>query len=791
MRPAVPCAIDGSYPMAQSDTGGISDSDMNQVRSLLRRWLAPLERQLAMEPADPALHDAFERAGIVNCNWGVRAFCGFALALLTVSAIGTRLSEPLLFGPLLRVRVIAALALLVIIAASSSRRGHENARWLAVAAVLVMSLTLHALAQHSGGQASFQYDRMSLVLFGVAFLMSWGAVWSALACSVALGVFVVGSIGTEGTSEEQFVGNLGRLIVASVVTVSANVIRERRRWRNLVNARALADARAATQRTRHQYESLVDIAGSAIVVLDSERRIVEFNRGAESLSGYRRDEVLGKDYFALFRPDLAPQDVPRAMAGALAGEEIRGMESEILVRGGAHRFVLWNIARVGGPEPDRVRYIGVGQDITDRKQAEDEIRRLNAELEQRVLARTTELRESEALFRTMFEVAPIGVVTVDAAGLIVHANPAFQRMLGYDASDLRDRSVFDLTVADDRARTMHAYALLSRGRHATVQLDKRYVHREGTVVWVHEAVASIRNAQGDFAYALGMVDDVSERKRAEDRAREHSEQLAHVLRVSTMGEMAAQLAHEINQPLGAIVNYANGITMRLRERGIEAGEVGAAVTHIASEGHRAAEIIRRMRDFIRRGEVRREWADPNDVVREAAHLVEPDARRHAIPLRLVLASGLPLVEMDRIQIIQVALNLLRNGIEAMADNPAEDNELLIQTAAAPGAGIEISVRDTGGGIAETATERVFDPFFTTKVTGLGMGLSISRSIVEAHGGRLWAEANAARGTTFTFFIPRANGAGWHGSTISGAPRGRSERAGRQQDERDPDEVRKQ
>src|SRR5262249_11822236 len=153
----------------------------------------------------------------------------------------------------------------------------------------------------------------------------------------------------------------------------------------------------------------------------------------------------------------------------------------------------------------------------------------------------------------------IGVVTADAAGLIAHANQAFQRLLGYELTALRQRSIFELTVPDDRARTMNAYALLSRGRSTNVHLDKRYVHRDGTVVWVHEAVAIIRDPQGEFAYALGMVDDVSERKRAEDRAREQGEQLAHVLRVSTMGEMAAQLAHEINQPLGAIVNYANGI----------------------------------------------------------------------------------------------------------------------------------------------------------------------------------------------------------------------------------------
>jgi len=725
---------------------------MSETDSHPRGRFADAARTEGPTRADQALRDAFDRAGVANCQWGLRVFCGFALALLAASTVDSWFSERPIFASLLRIRLSAAAALAVIVIASGTRVGRARARLLALGAVLVMSVTLHALAQETGGEASPQYDRMTLVMLGTAIMMSWGPLWAAVACGIVLAVFTVGSVATAGVSTGPFMANIGRLFAAGVVTISANTIRERRRWRDTLNDQALVEARAATRQSRLEYDSLMETAGSAILVLSPDRRIVEFNRGAEAIFGYRRDEVLGKDYFALFRPDLSPEDIASVMARASAGEEIRGRESEVRVRGGAHRFILWNIARLSGPE-DTAPYIGVGQDITDRIRAEDEIRRLNAELEQRVLARTAELRESEERFRTMFEAAPIGVVTVDASGVIAQANPAFQQMLGYDMNALRQRSIYELTGADDRARTINAYALLRRGRKAHVQLDKRYVHRTGASLWVHEAVASIHDARGDFVFALAMVDDVSERKRSEDRAREHGEQLAHVLRVSTMGELAAQLAHEINQPLGAIVNYANGIGMRLREHGMDAPALSVAVGHIASEAHRAAEIIRRMRDFIRRGEVRREWADGNEVVREAARFAEPDARRHGIPLRLVLADGLPMLEMDRIQVVQVVLNLVRNGIEAMARSGDEDNELLVQTACADGAGIEVSVRDTGTGVPAAQTERIFEPFFTTKVSGLGMGLSISRSIIEAHGGRLWAAPNRDRGTTFSFILP--------------------------------------
>jgi C4-dicarboxylate-specific signal transduction histidine kinase len=279
------------------------------------------------------------------------------------------------------------------------------------------------------------------------------------------------------------------------------------------------------------------------------------------------------------------------------------------------------------------------------------------------------------------------------------------------------------------------------------------VNRSGAMLWVHEASAVVRDERGEFDYVLTMVEDVTERQHAEARARQHQEHLAHVLRVSTMGEMAAELAHELNQPLGAIVNFANGTLVRLRARGIDA-EIEQAVAQIAGEGLRAGEIIRRIRDFVRQGDSHREPSDINELVRQAAYLINSDARGSGIPVRLVLDPALPLINVDRIQMEQLIVNLLRNAIDAIVAAAHGNDEVLIQTDAGAES-VQVTVRDTGVGLPAGGTTRIFDAFFTTKRGGLGMGLSISRSIIEAHGGRLWASANRDRGTTFTFSLPRA------------------------------------
>jgi signal transduction histidine kinase len=222
-----------------------------------------------------------------------------------------------------------------------------------------------------------------------------------------------------------------------------------------------------------------------------------------------------------------------------------------------------------------------------------------------------------------------------------------------------------------------------------------------------------------------------------------------------MGEMVAEIAHEVNQPLASIANFATGLTARL-ERGVDdLDAVRTAAANIASEALRASDIIRRLRDFLRRGEARWACCDANALVRDALRLIEPELRQDAVALRLELASGPLHVQVDRVQIAQVVLNLLRNALEAMTAGNGGLREVQVETARTTDGAVVVSVRDSGIGLPPAQETRIFEAFFTTKERGLGLGLSISRSIIEAHGGRLWAELNREHGAVVSFVLPPA------------------------------------
>jgi signal transduction histidine kinase len=249
----------------------------------------------------------------------------------------------------------------------------------------------------------------------------------------------------------------------------------------------------------------------------------------------------------------------------------------------------------------------------------------------------------------------------------------------------------------------------------------------------------------------------AERAEADIRASKHQAELAHAARLSTLGGMAAGLAHEINQPLSAIVSYARGCARRLRGGDLQPDALLDVVESIAAQALRAAAVLRRIRDFVRHHELPRERVDLADLVREAARFAEVEAQQLGVALR-VEPSSTPLpVEVDVVQIEQVILNLVRNAFEATTSRLGGTREVTIRSLRTAG-GAEVTVSDTGSGVPPELMGRLFEPFFTTKRDGLGLGLSISRSIVEAHGGRLWAEPSSPRGTIFHLELPRPRGA---------------------------------
>jgi C4-dicarboxylate-specific signal transduction histidine kinase len=270
-------------------------------------------------------------------------------------------------------------------------------------------------------------------------------------------------------------------------------------------------------------------------------------------------------------------------------------------------------------------------------------------------------------------------------------------------------------------------------------------------------VAPVRNRDNLVIGLRWLLQDITERKRATDVVKQHEADLAHVSRLSVMGEMATGLAHELNQPLAAILNYVQGCVRRLQAGGCEPGQLLQALEEVAAQAHRAGAIITRLRAFVSKRPFQRGPVMINDVVREVLGLAAPGISSAAPRIWLDLDDALPPVYVDRIQIEQVLLNLVRNGVEAMADVLPAERELTISTSLPSDGTVQVAVRDTGTGLSAEHRERLFEPFFTTKPQGMGMGLAISRSILEAHGQKLWATANGDRGTTFCFTLPVSDG----------------------------------
>jgi PAS domain S-box-containing protein len=270
---------------------------------------------------------------------------------------------------------------------------------------------------------------------------------------------------------------------------------------------------------------------------------------------------------------------------------------------------------------------------------------------------------------------------------------------------------------------------------------------DGTYRWHLQQAVVLRDSQGKVLKFVGTTTDIDDQKRAEETLRQAKDELARAKRVTTMGELAASLAHEISQPITGAITNANVCLKKLGHDEPDLDEVRAAVNRIARDAQRAAEIIGRIRSQFQKGAVNREFFDVNEIIRETIALLHSEAIRHNISIRTELADNLPRIAGDRVQLQQVAMNLIVNSIEAMKDVDGK-REMTIKSQHGENQQILVSLSDTGLGIPPQLAEQIFDPFFTTKPHGTGMGLRISRSIVESHGGRLWAQGAAGRGATF-------------------------------------------
>jgi two-component system sensor kinase FixL len=375
---------------------------------------------------------------------------------------------------------------------------------------------------------------------------------------------------------------------------------------------------------------------------------------------------------------------------------------------------------------------------------------------------TAPLPEREALLRAILETSPDGLITIEEDGSIQAFNPAAERMFGYAAAEVIGRNVAWLMPSPYREEhDAYLERFLRTGEKRIIGIGREVLGqcKDGTIFPLELAVGEVQ-AAGRRLFA-GFVKDVSARRQSEHRLQELQAELIHVARLSAMGEMGSALAHELNQPLTAIINYAQTASGLVERRAWEdAGDLVSLLEKTVQQAGRAGQIIRRLRQFIAKGETDRALEDVNAVVEEASALALIGTGGKGIAARRVLADGLPPVLLDKIQIHQVVTNLIRNSVDAL--DGVQRREIVISTRQAGRDAVEISVADTGPGLASEVADRLFQPFVTTKPAGLGIGLSICRSIVDAHGGRLFPGDNPGGGTIFHIHLPAAEPGGERG-----------------------------
>ncbi len=362
-----------------------------------------------------------------------------------------------------------------------------------------------------------------------------------------------------------------------------------------------------------------------------------------------------------------------------------------------------------------------------------------------------ELATSEERWRKLFESVPVGVGLIGSHRRYVATNPAFQRMLGYSATELNRLSPADITHEDDRAET-EAIVAASIAGEPSQRIEKRYRRQDGGVIWA-EVNGFLASIEGSAPLLGAIAVDVTERKRAEEALRDAHADLERMARLTTMGELSASIAHEINQPLAAVVTQSEAALRFLDRHEPDLEEVRDALSCIARDGMRMADVIRGLRTLARKSAPQLSRVDIDDVIREVLTLASGELRRHNVVLRTELAAEDELVMGDRVQLQQVLLNLIVNGVEAMREVTERTRELTVSSTLADPSSVLVAVQDTGAGLDPAIADRVFQPFFTTKPDGTGMGLAICRSIVEAHGGRLWVSPRAPHGADVRFTVP--------------------------------------
>ena len=490
-----------------------------------------------------------------------------------------------------------------------------------------------------------------------------------------------------------------------------------------VSALRTREDRKRTEKALRERAQLLDLTHDTIFVRDMSDVITFWNRGAEELYGWKSEQAVGKVSHQLtqtiFAARLEEINAELFRTGRWEGELIHTK------RDGTQVTVASRWALQRDEQGNPIAILETNNDITERKRA-------------------------EYLIWHVFESSPDSISIVGRDYRYQRVNPVFARFWGMPAENIVGMQVTDLMGRENFERRVKNLDRCFAGEEVSFADWFATPHgRKYRAISYSPLRPDLQRVEA----ALVIARDLTEHVLASEALREAQMQLAHVNRVTTMGQLAASIAHEVNQPLAAAVTNAYAALRWLGAQPPDVEEGRQALGYIIKDGRRASEVIDRIRGLIKKAPARNDPLDINEVVLEVIALTRSEALRNGVSLQSQLANGLPLVQGDRIQLQQVMLNLIVNAIEAMSSTSEGSRELLISTGKDGSDAVLVVVRDSGPGLDPEGLGRLFDALYTTKPGGMGMGLSICRSIIEAHGGRIWATANVPQGAVFQFTLP--------------------------------------
>jgi PAS domain S-box-containing protein len=524
-------------------------------------------------------------------------------------------------------------------------------------------------------------------------------------------------------------------------------------------------AEDALRESEQQWRSLTEALPQLVWGASPDGGCDYFSTQWTNYTGVAESDLLGWRWMETLHPEDR-EPTRQFWTESVAGRQPYDVEYRIRRSDGIYGWFKTRGTPIRDTDGRIVKWFGTCTDITDRKRAEQalmdhelELSHARDLLEIKVMERTKELRRSEAYLEEAQKLSKTGSwARVSATGEMKYWSEECYRVLGFEPRDglPRFETFLQHVHPDDRRRVRETAERAGREK-VDYEVDYRIVHPGGEVRDIHTVAHPVLSPSGDVVEFVGTVMDVTERRQAEkerERLRQVQADLAHINRATTMGELTASLAHEINQPIAAAVTDARTCLRWLAREQPDIAEARESAARMVKAITRASDIISRLRKLFKKGAPQTSVVDVSEVIQEMVVLLHGEASRYSVSIQTELSADSPQVLADRVQLQQVLMNLMLNGIEAMHDTKS-GGQLTIRSLRGEGGQLVISVSDTGVGLPPEQAEQIFNSFFSTKAQGTGMGLSISRSIIESHGGRLWASSNSERGATFNFTLPTA------------------------------------